>query len=72
MKTYERFKKTNADGSIKTCKFCGEVVWWDWVESRWYNTDGETRHVNTCDKSKQHYHNCAMDNAEARRRNRAV
>lgn len=43
--TFTKFKTHNADGTQKTCKFCGEHVWWDWVYSKWYNTDGVTPHA---------------------------
>ena len=62
-----RWKKTNQDGTPKTCKFCHCEVWWDTGKRRWYNTDGETLHVETCELRKQHYHNAAMDAAETRR-----
>lgn len=62
------FEKVNRrDGKQKTCKFCGCAVWWDVIESRWYDAGGHVLHVDTCDRSKQHYHNQAMDNAETRR-----
>lgn len=55
------------DGQPKKCKFCGEHVWWDWMEGRWYNPGGEQLHVETCQRSQEHYHNEAMTNAETKR-----
>ena len=62
-----RFKKTNANGTPKTCKFCGAPTWWETVECRWYNPDGITLHVTTCERRQQHYHNVAMDRTEGKR-----
>jgi hypothetical protein len=64
------FAKTNKDGTPKRCKFCHEEVWWHGVSARWYNTDGETLHVETCPRRAKHYHDRAMDGAESRRQRR--
>lgn len=61
------FKTHNKDGSEKTCKFCHKPVWWNQIESRWYDPGGETLHVESCELRKQHFHDKAMDAAEQRR-----
>lgn len=67
---FTKFKTNNADGTQKTCKFCGEHVWWDWVYSKWYNPDGVTPHSKTCEKRQKHGHEAAMDAAEVKRQKR--
>ena len=64
------FKKTNADGSPKLCKFCREPVWWNNSENRWYDVGGQTLHVDNCERAKTHYRNAALDRAEAQRQNK--
>jgi hypothetical protein len=66
-----RFKTHNSDGTPKTCKFCHCEVWWDKIESRWYDVGGETLHVQSCGLSREHYHNVALDKAEQHRKAKA-
>ena len=67
---YERFKTRNKDGTRKECKFCHQHVWWEKAEGRWYDPDGITLHVETCELRREHFHNQAMDAAEQRRQTR--
>lgn len=64
------WKKTNADGSLKRCKFCGGPVWWHVHERRWYDAGGAALHVESCATSARHHHEAALDTAEARRSRR--
>ena len=62
-----RFTTHNIDGTPKACKWCGAHVWWERALSRWYNPDGKTLHVETCEARRQYYHDLAMEAAEVRR-----
>ena len=68
--TFSPFRKNNADGSPKKCKFCGENVWWHDFERRWFNVGGESLHSATCETSQMHYHEKALDSAEIKRSRR--
>ena len=58
------FKTHNQDGTPKTCKFCGEHVWWESNRGRWYNPGGLALHVATCPKSAKHYSEKAKSDTE--------
>ena len=61
------FKTHNQDGSEKECKFCHQHVWWNIVESRWYNPGGKQLDVETCELRREYFSEQAKDAAEARR-----
>lgn len=65
-----RFKTTHKNGTPKTCKFCGEHVWWDVIECRWYNPDGEVYHSDTCQLRHDHFRAKGLDGAEVKRQSR--
>lgn len=70
MNTFDTHNKR--DGSPKECKFCHEHVWWHRFERRWYNPGGMVLHVETCELRQKHFHDKALDGAEARRAARAA
>lgn len=67
---HDKFKKTKADGSPILCKFCKKPTWYDQVHNRVYDVGGETLHVDNCPARRAHYRNTALDNAEAKRKDR--
>jgi hypothetical protein len=58
------------DNSEKTCKFCGQHVWWHQWKNRWYNPGGEVVHTETCEKRRAHYKAVAAEVAETKRSRR--
>jgi hypothetical protein len=64
------FVKSNKKGEPLTCKFCRAPVWFCTDDQRWHDVGGETPHVDNCEAKKAHCRGVALDNAEARRRNR--
>lgn len=63
----ELFKKTNANGTPKTCRFCHAPVWWHLIECRWYDVDGLVLHVENCQLGAEFYHGQNLDTAETKR-----
>ena len=61
------FRKNNADGTQKTCKFCHAPVWWHEQKARWYEPGGETLHVKNCEIGKRFHKDEALQRSELQR-----
>lgn len=52
------------------CKFCHKSVLFNNANRRYYDEDGKTLHVDSCELRKAHFKNSAAEGAETRRSSR--
>jgi hypothetical protein len=63
-----RYDTHKSNGKPRTCKFCGQPIWWDRHQLAYVNASDQLKH--SCDRKQSHFHSEAMVNAETRRHHR--